>query len=111
MYNSNRHEGLFKLLDKTGKVKFFGPDVVKAWGGLKPWEGYECYQYSIPFDGFSILKEINKCGICLVISSDIHRRAGAVTNRAYEACAAGAVIISDENEYMKEYFSGACFIH
>ena len=107
VYNSNRHEGLFKLLDKTGKVKFFGPDVVKAWGGLKPWEGYECYQYSIPFDGFSILKEINKCGICLVISSDIHRRAGAVTNRAYEACAAGAVIISDENEYMKEYFSGA----
>lgn len=107
VHNSNRHEGLFKLLDRTGKVKFFGPDVVDTWGGLRPWEGYECYQYSIPFDGFSILKEINECGICLVISSDIHRRAGAVTNRAYEACAAGAVIISDDNEYMQKYFSDA----
>lgn len=105
--NSNRHEGLFRLLDETGKVKFFGPDKVEVWGGLKPWEGYKCYQYSIPFDGFSILNEINKCGICLVLSSDIHRRAGAATNRTYEACAAGAVIISDENEFMKYYFKDA----
>ena len=105
--NSNRHEGLFQLLDKTGKVKFFGPDRVQAWGGLRPWEGYRCYQYSIPFDGFSILKEINDCGICLVLSSDIHRRAGAATNRTYEACAAGAVIISDDNEFMQYYFKDA----
>lgn len=105
--NQNRHEGLFKLLDETEKVKFFGPDVMKNWGGMRPWEGYHCYQYPIPWDGFSILKEINDCGVCLVISSDIHRRAGAVTNRAYEACAAGAVIISDNNEFMQEYFSDA----
>lgn len=105
--NSNRHEGLFKLLDETGKVKFFGPDKVAAWGGLRPWEGYKCYQYSIPFDGFSILDEINQCGICLVLSSDIHRRAGAATNRTYEACAAGAVIISDDNEFMQHYFKDA----
>lgn len=105
--SSNRHEGLFRLLDQTGKIKFFGPDKVKAWGGLRPWEGYECYQYSIPFDGFSILKEINDCGICLVLSSDIHRRAGAATNRTYEACAAGAVIISDDNEFMQHYFKDA----
>lgn len=105
--NSNRHEGLFKLLDETGKVKFFGPDKVEAWGGLRPWEGYKCYQHSIPFDGFSILDEINQCGICLVLSSDIHRRAGAATNRTYEACAAGAVIISDDNEFMQHYFKDA----
>ncbi|MCM1118657.1 MAG: glycosyltransferase [bacterium] len=102
--NNDRHAGLFELLDKTGNVKFYGPDVVESWGGIRPWEGYECYQYSIPFDGFSILKEINSCGICLAISSDAHRRAGAVTNRAYEACAAGAVIISDNNVFMEEYF-------
>lgn len=105
--HQNRHEGLFKLLDETGNVKFFGPDVMKNWGGIRPWEGYRCYQYPIPWDGFSILDEINKCGICLVISSDIHRRAGAVTNRAYEACAAGAVMISDNNEFMQKYFSDA----
>lgn len=102
-----RHEGLFKLLDETGKIKFFGPDVVKTWGGMRPWEGYRCYQYPIPWDGFSILNEINVCGVCLVISSDVHRRAGAVTTRAYEACAAGAVMISDNNEFMKKYFADA----
>ena len=107
VHNENRHEGLFKLLDETEKVKFFGPDIMKNWGGIRPWKGYKCYQYPIPWDGFSILKEINECGVCLVISSDIHRRAGAVTNRAYEACAAGAVMISDNNEFMKEHFSDA----
>ncbi len=104
---SNRHEGLFKLLDKTEKVKFFGPEKNEAWGGIRPWEGYQCYQYSIPFDGFSILEEINDCGICLVLSSDIHRRAGSATNRTYEACAAGAVIISDDNPFMLKYFKDA----
>ena len=107
VHNSNRHEGLFKLLDKTKKIKFYGPEKVEAWGGLRPWEGYSCYQHSIPFDGFSILNEINECGICLVLSSDIHRRAGAATNRTYEACAAGAVIISDENKFMLRHFKDA----
>lgn len=105
--HQTRHEGLFKLLDETGNIKFFGPDVVKSWGGMRPWEGYRCYQYPIPWDGFSILNEINTCGVCLVISSDVHRRAGAVTTRAYEACAAGAVMITDNNEFMQKYFADA----
>ena len=104
---ASRHGGLFQLLDRTKKVKFFGPEKVEAWGGIRPWEGYECYQHSIPFDGFSIVREINECGVCLVLSSDIHRRAGSATNRLYEACAAGAVMISDENEFMLRYFGDA----
>lgn len=107
VHNSNRHEGLFKLLDKTGKVSFFGPDMIESWGGLRPWEGYECYQHPIPFDGFSIVEEINNCGICLVLSSNAHRRAGVATTRLYEACAAGAVIISDENEFVRKNFNDA----
>lgn len=102
-----RHEGLFKLLDDTNKVRFYGPERVDAWGGLKPWEGYRCYKGMIPFDGFSILEKINECGICLVLSSDIHRRAGAATNRLYEACAAGAVIISDDNDFVLQHFQDA----
>jgi hypothetical protein len=107
VHHTNRHEGLFKLLDQSGKIKFFGPNKVKAWGNINPWEGYKCYQREIPFDGFSILREINKCGVCLVLASDIHRRANAISNRAYEACAAGAVIISDENEFMLHWFKDA----
>lgn len=107
IHNKNRHEGLFKLLDSTEKIRFFGPEKVEAWGGVQPWKGYKCYKGSVPFDGHSILKEINNCGVCLVLSSDIHRRAGAVTNRAYEACAAGAVMISDNNEFMLRWFKDA----
>jgi hypothetical protein len=104
-----RNESLMKLLDTEGVVKIFGPNATtnKAWGGIHPWAGYKCYQYPIPFDGFSLLDELNKCGICLVFSSDVHRRAGAVTNRAFEACAAGAVIISDNNLLMKQMFGDA----
>ena len=105
--NGGRHEGLFKLLDDSRKVEIYGPERVDAWGGLKPWEGYHCYKGMIPFDGFSILEKINECGICLVLSSDTHRRAGAATNRLYEACAAGAVIISDDNEFVLEHFRDA----
>ncbi|MHC1724269.1 MAG: glycosyltransferase [Aminipila sp.] len=102
-----RHEGLFKLLDNTKKIEFYGPERVDAWGGLKPWDGYRCYKGMIPFDGFSIIERINECGVCLVLSSDTHRRAGSATNRLYEACAAGAVIISDDNEFVQEHFSDA----
>lgn len=104
VHGTDRHNSLFKLLDDTGHVKFFGPDVVDYWGGLRPWEGYKCYQYPIPFDGISILSEISACGICLVLSSNMHRRAGAATTRIYEACAAGAVVISDDNAFIKKYF-------
>ena len=106
-----RNEGLMKLLDKSGAIKIFGPNAStnKAWGGVHPWGGYQCYQYPIPFDGVSLVKELNQCGICLVLSSDVHRRAGAVTNRAFEACAAGAVIISDNNPMMREMFGDTVF--
>lgn len=102
-----RHNELFKLLDNDGNTEFYGPEVMESWGGIRPWEGYKCYKGSIPFDGFSIIRKINECGICLALSSDIHRRSGAVTNRLFEACAAGAVIISDENEFMLTYFKDA----
>lgn len=104
---AGRHDGLFRLLDDSQKVKIYGPERVEAWGGLEPWKGYRCYQGMIPFDGFSILEKINECGVCLVLSSDTHRRAGAATNRLYEACAAGAVVISDDNEFVLRHFSDA----
>ena len=103
----HRHEGLLQLLDKTGKIKFFGPDRVAEWGGIRAWEGFTSYQGPIPFDGFSIVKEINDCGVVLVISSDDHRRSGMATTRLYEACAGGAVIIADDNPFVQEHFGDA----
>lgn len=104
VFGNSRHKGLMNLLDQSGKAVFFGPTQPKGWGGIRPWDGFESYLGEIPFDGVSILREINKYGIVLALSSDIHRRAGAVTNRVYEACAAGAIIISDDNEFMHKHF-------
>ncbi len=105
VHQSGRHESVMKLLDDAEIICIYGPD--KAWGGIRPWAGYRCYQGEIPFDGFSLLQYLHKCGVCLVLSSDIHRKAGAVTNRAFEACVAGAVMISDDNPLMKEMFGDA----
>jgi len=99
----SRHSGLFHLLDNDDLINIYGPEKLPH-SDIRPWGAYKNYKGEIPFDGFSILDEINKCGVVLAISSDSHRRAGAVTNRIYEACAAGAVVIADDNPFVKENF-------
>jgi hypothetical protein len=97
-----RHHELFQLLDKTGKLKIFGPEVFLK---VRVWEGYNSYSGEIPFDGKSVIDEINKCGISLVVSSESHRKSGAASSRLYESISAGAVVISDDNSFVKENFS------
>lgn len=96
-----RHHALFKLLDKDKCVAFYGPEKFL---GERPWAGFSCYRGSLPFDGASTIKAISDCGVSLVLSSNVHRLAGAPTSRLYESAAAGAVIISDENAFVQEVF-------
>ena len=91
-----RHKTFFKMLDCYENVKFFGPQ--------NGWVGYKNYQGKIPFDGFSLIDEIRKCGVVLALSSDYHYLSGAATNRVYEGCVAGAVIISDTNRFIMQHF-------
>ena len=91
-----RHEGLFHQLDRLDNVEFYGPS--------NNWKGYRSYKGSIPFDGFSLVEEAHRCGVVLALSSDFHYRAGAASSRVYEGCAAGAVIISDANRFIKRHF-------
>lgn len=91
-----RHAGLFNLLEKVDWIDIFGPEST--------WKGCKRYKGKIPFDGVSMLQEINNSGVVLSISSDVHYRAGSVTNRVYEAAAGGAVIISDTNRFVKQMF-------
>ena len=102
----SRHQGLFKMLDEASFMKFFGPEK-HSQTGTQLWQGFNSYKGYIPFDGRSMLEEINKCGIALCFSSKEHRQSGLVSCRLYEACAAGAVIISDDNPFIQKHFKEA----
>ena len=99
-----RHQNLFKQLEEEGILEIYGP---KKANGIEPWAGYSAYQGEIPFDGQSIFKKINETGIVLALSSLEHQKAGAVTNRLFEAAAGGSVIITDKNDFILQHFNDA----
>ena len=74
----SRHQEVLKQLDKTGLIRIFGPTIFQ---NVKVWEGYDSYVREIPFDGFSMLDEISKAGIALVLSSPAHKNAELMSNR------------------------------
>ena len=102
-----RYGELLKELDKSGRLEIYGPR--KVYGRTNLWSGFRSYCGEIPFDGSSIMKKINQAGVCLALNSPMHNNAGAVTNRTYEAAAAGAVIISDDNKFVRTYFGDSVF--
>lgn len=102
-----RYGTLLEKLDKSGRLEIYGPKEV--FGKANLWAGFDSYQGEIPFDGHTILKKINQAGVCLALNSPMHNDANAVSNRTYEAAAAGAVIISDDNEFVHKYFGNSVF--
>lgn len=98
---------LLQELDQTNLLEIYGPK--EAFGQKNLWAGFQSYKGEIPFDGRSILEKINQAGVCLALNSPMHNDANAVSNRTYEAAAAGAVIISDDNEFVRKYFEDTVF--
>ncbi len=96
-----RHGELLKLLDKTGDLRIYGP---KLFNGADVWAGFKSYMGTIPFDGVSIVRAINKAGISLVLSSQAHRQSELMSSRLFESLAAGAVIICDDNPFARRHF-------
>lgn len=97
----SRHQELLKRLDQSGVVRIYGP---KIFLGVEVWAGYQSYVKEIPFDGISMLEEISKAGIALVLSSAAHKESELMSNRLFESVAAGALIICDENKFAKKFF-------
>ncbi len=97
----SRHQELLKRLDKTGNLRIFGPAIFQ---GVNVWKGYASYVREIPFDGVSMLDEISKAGIALVLSSQAHKDSELMSNRLFESLAAGALVICDENNFARKFF-------
>jgi hypothetical protein len=88
-------------LDKTGLLRIYGPTIFQ---GAKVWAGYESYVREVPFDGVSMIDEISKAGVALVLSSQAHKDSELMSNRLFESVAAGALVICDENQFAKKFF-------
>ena len=97
----SRHGEVLKRLDKTGLLRIYGPKIFQK---VKVWAGYDSYVREVPFDGYSMIDEISKAGIALVLSSQAHKDSELMSNRLFESIAAGALIICDENPFAKTFF-------
>lgn len=93
---------LYKLLSLSGFAKFYGIHY-------NPNTDRQNYMGSIPFDGKSVIDILQKHGIVLVFHSEIHNNEGIPSGRIFEAAAASAVIISDDNAFVKKYFGDSVF--
>lgn len=99
--SKGRHHDLFKALDDENLTRIYGPE--KFFDAV-PWAGFKTYAGSLPFDGLSAIRAISECGVSLVLTSNIHREAEAVSSRLFESCAAGVVLICDDNPYIVREF-------
>ena len=102
-----RHQELLKQLDADDLINIYGP---KRFLGVAPWEGFENYCGEIPFDGKSVVDKINKSGICLAFSSEVHQKSGIMSNRLFEGLAAGAVIIANPHPFIEKYFADCVYV-
>lgn len=93
---------LYSMICRTGIAKFYGVDRNED---IIP----NNYMGPIPYDGKSVIDVLQKNGIVLVLHSDIHNSEQIPSGRIFEAAAASAVIISDENGFVKKHFGNSVF--
>jgi hypothetical protein len=101
-----RYSKLLKSLDRENLINIYGP---RRFLGINVWEGYNNYVDEINFDGISIIHEISKSGICLVLSSEEHKNSQICSNRLFEGLAANVPLICDDNLFIKRNFKDNVF--
>jgi hypothetical protein len=66
---------------------------------------YGPHHKALPFDGWSVLQALSGHAAALCLHADEHRKLGTPSARVFEAAAAGAVIISDDNSFVRNTFA------
>lgn len=100
--NELKYKTLYTLLSQSGIARFYG---ISPHASMIP----QGYMGPIPFDGVSVINVLQENGIILVLHSDIHNEEGIPSSRIFEAAASSAVIISDENAFVKKHFGDSVF--
>jgi Glycosyl transferase family 2/Glycosyl transferases group 1 len=96
-WDGSRHGEIFRGLDGRVPLRLYGPP--ESWTGRGA-----SYKGTLPFDGVSIIGAIRDAGIALCLHKAAHREANCPTMRLFEAAAAGALIITDDFEFPREWF-------
>jgi Glycosyl transferase family 2/Glycosyl transferases group 1 len=96
-WDGSRHGEVFRGLDGRVRLHLYGPP--KAWRD----RGESC-RGILPFDGVSVINAIRDAGISLCLHKAAHREASCPSMRLFEAAAAGALIITDDFEFPREWF-------
>jgi hypothetical protein len=92
-----RHDAVLNSLDALKLIDIYGPKELQ---GKPVWAGYNGYKGPLPFDGKTVIRKIWEAGTCLVFSSEAHIESNIMSNRLFEALAAGAVVIGDEHPFI-----------
>lgn len=95
--NEKKYTNLIRHLDHKPISRIFGSDVYKD---LCP----KHYQGRIALDGQSVIRTIQDCGIVLILHSEDHLKVKIPSGRIFEAAAASAIIICDENKFVMKHF-------
>ena len=101
-FSDEKFQNLYGLLSQSGFTKFYGLNHHESLISSG-------YMGKIPFDGQSVIDILQQNGIILILHSDVHNREKIPSSRIFEAAAASAVIISDENEFIKNHFGDSVF--
>lgn len=97
-----RFDDLLRALDSRDVLDIYGPSKVRD---VAVWDGFKGYKRSVPFDGVTLMGELATSGAVLAFSSPAHIRSGVMSNRLFEAAAAGALIFTDGNPFVERYFA------
>lgn len=99
-YRSNRYKKFLELLSAKSYTCIYGdPRFGKRYK--------KSYKGEIPYGGDAIYQTIQKAGVYLLLHSEDHLNHGLPSGRIFEAAASSAVIISDENAFVKKYFGSS----
>jgi phosphoglycerol transferase len=99
-WDGSRHGAIFRDLAARVPMDIYGPP--EAWRG----QGAS-YRGSLPFDGTSVISAIGRAGVALCLHKGEHRAWNCPSMRLFEAASAGALIITDDFEFPREWFRNA----
>jgi hypothetical protein len=97
-YHDPRIQLLLKQLDQMEDVHFYGDEKLQ--------KSYpHAYRSFIPYD--QVVDSVRRDGIALILHDASHNQRGIPSGRIFEATAASAIVISDQNPFVRRHFGDA----